>query len=136
MQSLFDRDEQKKIDDQIPVCNNIWNSGECTDYPCLHRHMFAIQDSPSVDFRSIKFQVVNVLSPAHYTIRVLSQKIGTNWSSLEETSSRTEALLSNELQEFCNDPGNLKKTGITTNGNYVALIEKTWKRCKSTMNAE
>lgn len=123
----------------VAICDKIWMSAECTEFPCMLRHVFGKNDTPSEHCRSkcaIKFEVVNVLNPAHYVIKILSHKIGTNWSSLEETIRQTEALLSNELQEFCTRRENLKKVDIKTTGSYVALIEKTWKRCKAIMNAE
>lgn len=111
--------------------------GECVpnnEHQCKHRHIFGANDTSTThcSFKSsIKFHVVNVLSPTHYVIRVSTQKVGANWSSLEEENRNTEALLSNELQQFCTNSENLKKTDIIANGSFVALFEKTWRRCKA-----
>lgn len=106
---------------------------------CLLRHVFAPYDASSELFRSksaIKFEVVNVLSPKSYVIKILSEKIGKNWISLDEQNRQTEALLSNELQEFCAGPERLKKTAIKAAESYVALFEKSWRRCQPIKDAE
>lgn len=119
----------------MPICSSILLFGECESFPkCKKRHVFNDIDRP-VNIPTdglIKFELVGVINPAHYSVKVLEYlPAGTKkWISCKKRIQRVEESLE-QLQKMMTETC-IIQTGVKTNDICAVFCAKAvkWFRCR------
>uniref|UniRef100_A0A1A9Z0L2 Probable ATP-dependent RNA helicase spindle-E n=1 Tax=Glossina pallidipes TaxID=7398 RepID=A0A1A9Z0L2_GLOPL len=109
--SLLNAREEQRICEGVQLCSDILEYGECDEPRCDKRHELTSLDvvSEKDDIPTqgeIRIHVLKVLSPTHYTARLLEHKgpHAKQWS--EVRCSRRAAVFAVQLDSYYRDPNN------------------------------